>query len=71
MDHIIARFEYINGPMVILEGGWAPAKGTPFEMSFQIICEKGTIRLSESGFKIIYESGKIEDPKPASEKLPT
>jgi predicted dehydrogenase/sugar phosphate isomerase/epimerase len=71
IDHIISRYEYVDGPLVVLEGGWAPAKGTPFEMSFQIICEKGTIRLSESGFKIIYESGKIEEPKPASADAPT
>jgi predicted dehydrogenase/sugar phosphate isomerase/epimerase len=71
LDHVIANFEYINGPLVVLEGGWAAAKGTPFEMSFQIICEKGTIRLSESGFQIIYESGRIEEPKPSSDKLPT
>ncbi len=71
IDHVVARYEYINGPLIVLEGGWAPAKGTPFEMSFQIVCEKGTIRLSESGFKVIYENGKIEEPKPASENLPT
>ncbi len=71
LDQVVARFEYVDGPLVTLEGGWAPAKGTPFEMSFQIICEKGTIRLSESGFKIIYESGKIEEPTPASVNEPT
>ena len=40
-------------------------------LSFQIVCEKGTIRLSESGYQIIYEDGKIEEPKPAKENLPT
>jgi predicted dehydrogenase len=71
LDHVISRFKYNNGALIVLEGGWAPAKGTPFEMSFQIICEKGTIRLSESGFKMIYESGKIEEPNPAKIDLPT
>jgi len=71
LDHVVAQYEYGNGSLIVLEGGWAPSKGTPFEMSFQIICEKGTIRLSESGFKVIYENGKIEEPKVASANAPT
>jgi len=71
LDHVVSRYEYVDGPLVVLEGGWAPARGTPFEMSFQIVCEKGTIRLSESGFKIIYENGKVEEPNPASPDAPT
>ena len=43
------------------------AGSTPFEMSFTIVGEKGTIRLSETGYKIIYEDGVIEIPSPAKE----
>ena len=40
-------------------------------MSFQIVGENGTIRLSETGYKIIYEDGKVDTPSPAKPGLPT
>jgi predicted dehydrogenase len=71
IDHIITNYDFGNNSLVMAEGGWDPAKTTPFEMSFQIVCEKGTIRLSELGYKVMYEDGRIEEPKPASGNLPT
>lgn len=71
IDHIITNYDFGNNSLIMAEGGWDPAKTTPFEMSFQIVCEKGTIRLSELGYKILYEDGRIEEPKPALENLPT
>jgi len=71
IDHVVTNYDFGDGSLVIAEGGWDPAKTTPFEMSFQIVCEKGTIRLSELGYKVMYEDGRIEEPKPASENLPT
>ena len=71
VDHVVTNYDFGDGSLLIAEGGWDPAKTTPFEMSFQIVCEKGTIRLSELGYKVMYEDGTIEEPKPASEKLPT
>lgn len=71
IDHLFTNYNFDDGTLIMAEGGWAPAKNTPFEMSFQIVCEKGTIRLSETGYSIIYENGKIEEPKPAKENLPT
>ena len=40
-------------------------------MSFQVVGENGTIRLSETGYKIIYEDGTVETPTPAKPGLPT
>jgi predicted dehydrogenase len=71
IDHIFTNYEYEDGMLVFAEGSWSPAGGTPFEMSFQIVGEKGTIRLSETGYKIIYEDGTVETPSPARPGLPT
>ncbi len=71
IDHVVTNYDFGDGSLVMAEGGWDPAKTTPFEMSFQIVCEKGTIRFSELGYKVMYEDGRIEEPKPASENLPT
>ncbi len=71
IDHVITNYEYDDGKLVNSEGSWAAAGSTPFEMSFQIVCENGTIRLSETGYKIIHEDGTIETPTPAKEGLPT
>ncbi len=71
VDHIFTNYNFGDGTLVMSEGGWDPAKAAPFEMSFQIVCEKGTIRFSELGYKVIWEDGRIEEPKPASGNLPT
>lgn len=71
IDHVFTNYDFDNGTLIMSEGGWDPSKTTPFEMSFQIVCEKGTIRLSELGYKIIYEDGRVEEPKPASANMPT
>ncbi|OGV36802.1 MAG: hypothetical protein A2020_03230 [Lentisphaerae bacterium GWF2_45_14] len=71
IDHVMTRYNFGKNSLITAEGGWDAAKGTPFEMSFQIVCEKMTIRLSESGYKVIHENGKIEEPKPAIPELPT
>lgn len=71
IDHAISIYDFGDGTLVTTEAGWDPAPVTPFEMSFQIVCEKATIRLSETGYKIIWEDGTIEEPKPATEGFPT
>ena len=71
MDHVITNYDFGDGTLVAAEGGWAAAKGVPFEMSFQIICEKATILFNAAGFKIYYENGRVEAPKPANPALPT
>jgi predicted dehydrogenase len=71
IDHVFTNYEFDNDIFVFGEGCWAAAGATPFEMSFLIIGEKGTIRLSENGYKVIYEDGTIESPSPAKPGLPT
>ncbi len=71
IDHLFTNYDFNDGTLIMAEGGWDPAKNTPFEMSFQIVCEEGTIRLSETGYQIMYEDGKTEAPEPAKENLPT
>ena len=71
IDHVATNYDFGDGTLIMSEGGWDPAKTTPFEMSFQIVCEKGTIRLSETGYKVLYEDGQVEEPKPALKDLPT
>jgi len=71
VDHVFTNYEFNNDMLVCSEGSWASAGSSPFEMSFQIVGENGTIRLSETGYKIIYEDGTIENPTPAKSNLPT
>ena len=63
VDHVFATYDYGNGTLVSAEGGWAPAKGTPFEMSFTIVCEKATLKLDASGYAIYPVKGKVIKPK--------
>jgi len=63
IDHVVATYDYGDNRLVMAEGGWAPAKGTPFEMSFTIVCEKATLKLDASGYKIYPVKGKPIVPK--------
>ena len=71
IDHVFARYDFGDGTLVSAEGGWAGAKTVPFEMSFQIISEKATVRLMSEGYKIYWENGKIESPEVSDAALPT
>ena len=66
IDHVISLYHYGDGTVVEAEGGWGAPAGTPFEMSFQIICEKCTIRLMSEGFKIYWNDGTVETPEVAA-----
>ena len=63
VDHVVATYDYGDGTLVMAEGGWATAKGTPFEMSFTIVCEKATLKLDASGYHIYQANGKVLTPK--------
>ena len=63
IDHVITIYHFDNDTLVEAEGSWAATKQTPFEMSFQIICEKAVIRLMSEGFKIYWRDGRIETPQ--------
>jgi hypothetical protein len=63
VDHVVTRFDYGDGTLVTAEGGWATAKGVPFEMSFTIVCEKATLKLDASGYRIYPAKGGAVAPK--------
>ena len=63
IDHVITIYHFDNDTLVEAEGSWAAARGTPFEMSFQLICEKATIRLMSEGFRVYWRDGRVETPQ--------
>lgn len=64
VDHVVSRFDYNDGSLVVCEGGWAANSNSEFEMSFQIIGDKATATLKADGsYKIYYENGEIETPE--------
>ena len=63
IDHVITVYDYGNGMLVESEGGWGAPASTPFEMSFQAICEKATVRFMSEGFKIYWNDGSVETPQ--------
>jgi len=71
IDHVLARYDFGDGTLVSAEGGWAGAKNAPFEMGFEITCEKATLRLMCGDYKIYWENGKIESPEVSDAVLPT
>jgi len=42
IDHVITRYRYDNGPLVLAEGGWAMAAGFPFTMQYTVNFERAT-----------------------------
>ena len=63
IDHVITFYHYGDGTVVEAEGCWSAPKTTPFEMTFQVICEKATIRLMAEGFKVYWTDGRVESPE--------
>ena len=63
VDHVITIYHFDNDTLVEAEGSWAATKQTPFEMSFQIICEKAVVRWMSEGFKIYWRDGRVETPQ--------
>lgn len=61
-DHVFSFYDFGDGSMIVSEGGWTAAKKTPFEMSFQLICEKATVMFNHAGLNIYYEDGLTEKP---------
>lgn len=71
IDYCRTRYDFGDGTLVTAEGGWAAAPGTPFEMSFQLFCEKATVRFMSEGYKIYWADGKVETPELNVGDLPT
>ncbi|MCQ2378546.1 MAG: Gfo/Idh/MocA family oxidoreductase [Victivallaceae bacterium] len=72
IDHVITIYSYDGAPdmLVTAEGGWAADKTVPFEMSFEIVCEKATLKRDAAGYKI-YFADRVETPDLAAGGLPT
>ena len=63
IDHVVTTYDFGDGRLVMAEGGWEQAKGATFEMSFNIVCEKATLKLDATGFNIFLKNGKKVTPK--------
>ena len=70
-DQVVTDYDFGDGTLVTAQGGWCAPKNVPFEMSFQLICEKATVRLMGEGYKIYWNDGTVETPNTADAKLPT
>ena len=72
IDHIMTIYNYGDGKLITAEGGWCAPNTVPFEMSFQIVCEKATIKYGADGsFKVFWNDGKIDTPDTGDASLPT
>jgi len=63
VDHVVTRYEYENGPLVVAEGCWALTAGFGFKMLYTANFEKATAVFDMGADKplMLYEAGK--DPK--------
>jgi predicted dehydrogenase len=43
VDHILASYQYGSSQLITAEGGWEYANGFPFDMSFAVAMEKGSL----------------------------
>ncbi len=71
VDHVITTYHFDDDVLVSAEGTWGAAVNTPFEMTFQIWCEKATLKLSPEDYKIYWTDGTVETPKIDDQGLPT
>ena len=62
VDHIFSFYDYEDGSMVVAEGGWSASDNAPFEMSFQLVCEKATVIFNASGLNEYYEDDSVIQP---------
>ena len=70
-DHIFTSYNMGDKRFITAECGWCAAPNVPFEMSFQIVCEKATLKFDHSGFHIYWNEGKIDTPDTGDPALPT
>ncbi len=62
-DHVITRYHYDDGTLVMAEGHWTCATGVKFHCSFELIYEKATVRLVPSTPLTVYwNDGRVEKP---------
>ncbi len=71
VDHCMTVYDYEDGSLIYSDGSWSPAAGTPFDMSFLIVCEKGTMQFTQQGLQIFMEDGSQPTPDLGDPHLPT
>ena len=71
VDHVFSFYDFGDDKMIVCEGGWSAADNAPFEMSFQIVCEKATVIFNSSGLKEYYEDGTVVEPDLSAYPGPT
>lgn len=71
IDQINTVYDFGDGKLVTAEGSWCSPATMVFEMSFHIVCEKATIKLDPSGYKVYWNCGKVESPDCGDMSLPT
>jgi predicted dehydrogenase len=69
-DYVLTNYHFDDG-VIAAEGGWCANKNVGFEMSFQMVFEKATVRMAGEGYKIYWETGEIETPQVSDSALPT
>lgn len=67
LDYVMTTYTYIDGPSVVTaQGGWSFPSNFPFNMSFTILCKKGTIHfdsLSDPTLTIYTNKGETYQPE--------
>ncbi len=71
VDHVFTFYDFADGKMVVAEGGWSANGSAPFEMSFQLICEKATVIFNSAGLNEYYEDGTTVKPDVSGYPGPT
>lgn len=61
-DHVFTRYDFGDGALVTAEGGWTAAGSMPFDMQFQIIGSKATVRFGAEGLRVYHEDGRVLEP---------
>ncbi len=63
IDHVITRYHYDDGTLVMAESHWTCAEGVPFHKSFELIYEKATVRvLPGAPLTVYWNDGRVEKP---------
>jgi len=66
VDHVVASYVIPGVKQAMAEGAWGLEPAFPFEMSFNIVCQKATISFSTSSspmFTVYGPGAKVEHPK--------
>ncbi len=66
VDHVVANYTYGGVKQVMAEGAWGLEPAFPFEMSFLIVCEGATLKLTTADspmLNIYLPKGKVESPQ--------